>query len=318
MHMATKFTTFVLSGAFSRSNDSLHLQALPHFYPYPLRLRTPPLSSLNKPNANPNQSLNSQRKLSPITPRLLPFSAYVLYMSHLFLTNPISPTPPLPLQQTLQTAINLSLNFIYILPLLFPHQAPTTHPILESIFNITVAWALLLIPLIINDTRAGNTRGDVRFWITGISFLTNVFYLPYLFTRRQSPQPTQKTHTKDSLSFLTNITQSRVYPASLAIIFIVSIIWGLFARPNYDISFHARLTELRNLVNTNILAHSFAVDAIVFSLFQGWLVDEDYERSCLEVGSERGTGKVDVWLGKLVPFWGLVWYLWKRPRDVAE
>ena len=40
-------------------------------------------------------------------------------------------------------AINLSINFWFVTPLVFPSVAPVIHPALEGLFNIVVAWGAL-------------------------------------------------------------------------------------------------------------------------------------------------------------------------------
>lgn len=70
--------------------------------------------------------------------------AWLVYVGYLLLSdlppgNSLLHTQP----ETLQTAIDLSLNFWFVLPTVFPDAAPVLNPTLEGLFNIVVAWGLL-------------------------------------------------------------------------------------------------------------------------------------------------------------------------------
>ena len=75
--------------------------------------------------------------------------------------------------------------------------------------------------------------------------------------------------------------------------------------------------ELGSLVTHDVLAHSFSMDLLVFVMFQGWLVRDENERRrrFLERRRERW---VVFWVGWVLPFLGLVWYLLKRPKRLSD
>eukprot|EP00961_Rhodomonas_salina_P105380 1419063-Rhodomonas_salina.1 len=74
----------------------------------------------------------------------LVWTAWAAYMFHIFFSD--SPCGPaggelcgISLPVTME-AINLSINFWFITPLVFPSLAPVVHPALEGLFNIVIAW----------------------------------------------------------------------------------------------------------------------------------------------------------------------------------
>ena len=203
---------------------------------------------------------------------------------------------------TLQEVIDLSWNFWFIAPIFIPKTAPILHPILESIFNIVVAWGLLFWGFFIE--RRGQKLPMSAFLI-GTAFLTNVFYLPWLAVRNPA------TQIDDSpLTLGEKITESRLLPSFLTIVFFVSIAWAIFARPEFgDLSL--RWESFQLILSEDRLAYSFVVDLIFFSLFQSWLVQDDMER-------RQWNNAVILWITRLLPFFGLVVYFWFRPSIMTQ
>ena len=198
---------------------------------------------------------------------------------------------------TLEEVIDLSWNFWFVTPVFLSHTAPVLHPMLESIFNIVVAWGLLFWGFFIE--RRGQKLPMAPF-LVGTAFLTNVFYLPWLALRNQA------TEMNDSpLTRMEKVTESPLIPVFLTIIFLVSILWGIFARPEFgDLSM--RWHSFQTLIGEDRLAYSFAVDLIFFSLFQSWLVKDDMKR-------RHWDNNVMLWMTRLIPFFGLVIYFLYRP-----
>lgn len=200
--------------------------------------------------------------------------------------------------ETLHTAIALSLNFWFVTPLLFPHLAPVIHPALEGLFNLVVAWGLLFWGFAVDGRHQ---RVPILPFLLGTAFLTNVFYLPWLAIRRPQSEPPQLP-----LSPLERLGESRGWPLTLLGVLCVSFLWGAVARPEFgDLS--ARWSALVALVQRDRLAYSFVVDCVVFWVFQGWLVKDDMAR-------RRWQNSTMLWVARLVPFVGLVIYLWQRPQ----
>lgn len=231
--------------------------------------------------------------------RWLPAVAWVVYVGYLLL----SPWPPgeslLRVQpDTLREAVDLSLNFWLVLPLLWPDTAPSLNPVLEGVFNFVVAWGLLFWGFLIDGRHQ---RWPMLPFLLGTTFLTNVFYLPWLALRSPTTAPIDSP-----LSPLERGAESRVWPTLLLAVAITAGAWAVGGRPGFDAGVN-RWADFRDLLGRDRLAYSFMVDVIVFWLFQGWLVADDMAR---RQWHHRPTG----WIARLLPFLGLIIYFWRRPR----
>ncbi|MEL7476884.1 MAG: hypothetical protein AAGJ55_11745, partial [Cyanobacteria bacterium J06555_12] len=134
----------------------------------------------------------------------------------------------------------------------------------------------------------------------GTAFLTNVFYLPWLALRRsQQPLPSGPLTPVEQLS------ESRWLPRCLAVVAIASFGWAAFGRPEFG-DWAVRWPDVVQIVKTDRLAYSFAIDLATFWVFQGWLVSDDMAR-------RHWSSTVVAWVARLVPFMGLVVYLSVRP-----
>ena len=141
--------------------------------------------------ANPS-NLTAEPK--PWLPRTLAAVAWVIYIGYLLLSDfppgaSLLHTEP----ATLQTALALSLNFWFVLPLLFPASAPELNPLLEALFNLVVAWGLLFWGFLL-DGRG--QRWPMLPFLIGTAFLTNVFYLPWLALRSPQTNPPNSPLTR--------------------------------------------------------------------------------------------------------------------------
>ncbi|MBU7583347.1 MAG: hypothetical protein KAF91_10645 [Nostoc sp. TH1S01] len=230
--------------------------------------------------------------------KILIWSVWLVYVGYLLLSD-LPPGESLLhiTSKTLEEIFNLSLNFWFVLPIIFPSEAPINNPTLEGLFNIVVTWAILFWGFVI-DGR--NQRFSIITFLIGTAFLTNVFFLPWLGLR----QPNCQVPT-NSLTFIEKIGESRILPSVLAVIFVISLGWATLVRPEYgDIT--TRWQALVELLFSDRLAYSFLTDMLVFWLFQSWLVKDDMAR-------RQWHNQKILWLVRLVPFWGLIIYLWLRP-----
>ncbi|MBH8563738.1 hypothetical protein I8748_16325 [Nostoc sp. CENA67] len=244
-----------------------------------------------------------QKDTSVTLSKIFLWSTWLVYVGYLLLSD----LPPgLSLlhitSETLQEIWNLSLNFWLVLPIVSPNVAPVINPALEGLFNIVVTWAILFWGFVI-DGR--NQRFPIVPFLIGTALLTNVFFLPWLALRQPNPQP-----PTDSLTFLEKIAESRILPAFLGMIFVVSLVWGAFARPEYG-DLTTRFSALLELLSTDRLAYSFLIDLLVFWLFQSWLVKDDMAR-------RNWCNPTVLRVVRLVPFLGLVVYLWRRPSLAVQ
>ncbi|MBD3882197.1 hypothetical protein IFO70_10545 [Phormidium tenue FACHB-886] len=222
---------------------------------------------------------------------------WITYVGYLLLSDlPPGESVLHPQPETLKEAIDLSLNFWFVLPALFPNVAPVLHPMLEGLFNITIVWGLLFWGFLIDGRQQ---RLPFIPFLIGTALLTNVFYLPWLALRQPNPDP------PEAVSPLEKLAESRALPLILATVALASIAWAAWARPEFGDLPH-RWQALRQLLESDRLAYSFLVDLLVFWLFQAWLVTDDMVR-------RQWHDAKALWIARLVPFVGLVIYLLRRP-----
>ena len=235
--------------------------------------------------------------------RIFLWGAWTVYVGYLLLSDfapgeSLLHTKP----ETLREALDLSLNFWFVLPVLFPTNAPALNPALEGLFNLVVTWGLLFWGFLIDGRQQ---RFPIIAFLTGTAFLTNVFYLPWLALRQPN------THIpKGSLTFLEKIAESRVFPLVLSGAVAASFAWAAWARPEFG-DLRSRWEALLELISTDRLAHSFFIDIIVFWIFQSWLVGDDMAR-------RNWRDATALWTVRLVPLIGLVVYLIRRPSLPAH
>jgi len=236
--------------------------------------------------------------------------AWLLYMQHIFLSDaPCGAAGGemcgISLPVTME-AINLSINFWFVTPLVFPSMAPVIHPALEGLFNIVVAWGALFVGFL-SDGRG--QKVPMLPFMVGTAFLTNVFYLPYLGLR--SPNTAVPAASLPELSDndrkAVQVGESKALPVLLVAVFAASVAWGAFARGGDYGDVATRFNTLVDMAtHTDRLAHSFLVDSLVFWTFQGWLVPDDMKRR----GFDDATALT---VARAVPFFGLAYYLLVRP-----
>lgn len=236
------------------------------------------------------------------TVKVFLWSVWLAYIGYLLLSD-LPPGPSLlhSSADVFQEALALSLNFWFLLPAIAPQLAPTLNPVLEGLFNFTIAWGLLFFGFLL-DGRG--QRWPMLPFLVGTAFLTNVFYLPWLALRRSCrdvPQP--------PFSWLERVAESRGWPLALLVVSLAAPVWAALARPEFG-AWASRWQAFGELLGRDRLAYSFVFDLGVFWLFQGALVADDMaRRQCHAPGL--------LWLARLMPFLGLVIYLLWRPRLIA-
>lgn len=258
----------------------------------------------------------SARPSSRPSLKLVPSAAYAVYFSRLFLFPPFSHD----VRNDLQEAFNLSLNFGYIVPLVFPNSAPVIHPVLEALFHIVIAWAFLLTGFAAHDMLNRTSKPPIQPFLIAALFFTNIVYLPYLALRSPSASDTTSADTnllqsnppsEKSQSVFIRLGESPLVPILSVVLLAVSIPWAFFARPEFG-PIATRFTSFVNLTtNSDILSYSFVVDSMVFVLFQAALVDNDAHRRSW---SSQKTRDQAILIAKFVPFLGLAFYLFQRSQ----
>lgn len=242
----------------------------------------------------------------PRPSNIIPLVTYIAYMSHLFIQSPTGPPTPV---TSLTEALQLSLNFAYLTPIAFPNLAPVLHPFLEAIFHLVVSWAILLIGFSSEDVKHPSGPRAAPFFI-GAAFLTNILYLPYLILR-DIPTTSLTEVFPEERSSLVQFGESRALPIISVSLVLVSFLWALLARPEFGDS-SAKFNSFLSILNSDILAYSFAIDTGIFSVFQAWLVRTDASR---RVWKDQSVKDRSVSIATFVPFFGLAYYLWERATN---
>lgn len=230
-------------------------------------------------------------------------------MTNLFVLNP----PRLDtLLATLTEAGQLSFNFAYISPLALPSLAPGLHPMVEAIFNIVVAFAVLQLGFVAEDIRTEEESNQKAVsaspLLLAALFFTNIFFLPFL-ALRTPPTSYLESVPASKRNALQVAAESWALPAVALAMVLVSVPWALFARPEYG-PLAERWQSFVVALDSDILVHSFAVDVLVYSIFQAWLVRDDARRRKWRDGDCVGLVRA----ATFVPFFGLVAYLFGRAR----
>jgi len=180
----------------------------------------------------------------------------------------------------LQRILHESYNFFYVNMALSdlglsPVPNVPEHPVDEGIFNIIAAWSLTFLPLMANDPK-GNTIGfkSKQIQWLGIMFLTN-FFAPWYMGRRLIPKaflnPEKEVDAAPAWVELGG-TASKGMAATALVVGIFSIFWIVAGRPEY--SLEERSQFFLESFTTNRVFWAFCLDAILYSLWQNWLLKD--------------------------------------------
>jgi len=267
-----------------------------------------------KPGSASLALLSVASKLIAEPVRAVPLLFWAGYVSIVFFSNGILPGPDATQLDgdTWVEVLDLSLNFWLVAPLLNLPFAPSVHPMLEALFNGLLAWAAAFAGFL-SDGRPGRPNGSTGNSmlpvVGGMQLLTNAFLLPYLVIRpNEEPSVGESLCLEDLDGPSRTVGESRALPLLLAAVFTGSLFWGALARPEFG-DLGLRWASFCDILGSDRLASSFVVDMVLFSFFQGWLVDDDLLRRGVALTEATGLRA----LCRFVPFFGLVGYLAARP-----
>jgi hypothetical protein len=247
------------------------------------------------------ESFLSKLKEEPI--RFIPVAVWGLYVYVVFFSSWFYGLPAQSMElRTWEEVRDLSINFFLVSPILDLPFSPVVHPGLEGIFNLLLSWAALFAGFLSDDRKRKPNLLPMLPTVIGMQFLTSAFLLPYLATRSTEGEMTEKI-TREELSSVTQLAESRILGAAMGIVGTGSILWGAFARTEDYGDLATRYSSLLDLLSIDRVGSSFLVDLAIFGLFQGWLVDDDAKRRGMESNSSLTKG------AKYIPFFGLVAYL---------
>eukprot|EP00960_Hanusia_phi_P024075 710310-Hanusia_phi.AAC.2 len=298
-----------------KGSSALTLSAAPRGSgPVPHRPLLSRRTTTMRANLDENRQSDGDTKIAyaDLLPKLTVWFTWAMYIFHVFFSDApcggqAGEMCNIGLPVTME-AINLSFNFWFIMPALFPDFSPNLHPALEAFFNIVVAWGALFFGFLSDGSKQ---KVPMLPFMVGTAFLTNVFYLPYLGLREPYEKLQESSETRsdsaEGSKVELKISESKALPLLLTTVFLVSMAWGAYARGSEYGDVATRLATLWQMVSSSDrLAHSFAVDSLVFWVFQGWLVPDDMKRRGYKDDSA-------LLIARSVPFFGLVYYLLVRP-----
>ena len=257
------------------------------------------------------QILKSAKTIIQEPQRLFAVGAWVFYVWYVFLSD-VAPGPnALTLDpKTWNEVFHLSFNYLLISPVFLPSLAPVEHPWLESLFNVVLLYATLFFGFVTDGKRdsipilssaasnpsaisttsntdinpATTTDGEGNAMVPtliGMQLLTNAFLLPYLITRRIPTTPT----ITSPLTGIEKAGESKLLPGIVFGFSMLCLYWLLEGRADVYGTLQERYESFKTLISTDRLSFSFLVDILYFSVFHGWLMDDDYARRVADKGS---------------------------------
>ena len=258
------------------------------------------------------KTLSSRFEAEPI--RFIPVALWIAYMYTLFISDGILPgVNALALEQrTWEEVRDLSLNFFLVAPILKLPFSPVVHPMLEGVFNLLLSWAAMFAGFLSDERKDKPNLLPFGPMLVGMQFLTSGFLLPYLFLR--TPETSSNVYQEDiSGDIQAKVAEWRPLGGFLGGVGTLSILWGLFGRPEFG-AFSERYSTFGELLSIDRVGSSFLVDLVIFATFQSWFVDEDMQRRGVKEDELMSLRNV----GKYVPFFGLATYLTLRPSLPVE
>ena len=204
--------------------------------------------------------------------------------------------------ETLQEILHESLNFFYVnIGLAALNIAPVPsiaeHPVSEAIFNFVNAWGMMFLPVLMTEARCQKVPQKVLQW-TGIMFLTNVFFIPFL-AQRAAPDahpsgltPRQRTAASlrsdvaaatfpdaaistSSEKLNGSVEEAPLWPRILGgvglFIGAFSLGWSMLARPEYG-DLAQRVAYFQASFGGDRVFYAFVLDAGLYGFWQALLM----------------------------------------------
>ncbi|GMH40577.1 hypothetical protein BSKO_08481 [Bryopsis sp. KO-2023] len=168
--------------------------------------------------------------------------------------------------ENLQSVLNDSMNIFFLVPFLNWVGVPfapelVENPVDEAVFNLVAAWGLMFLPLILTDPEGYKMKDTTKWSLwTGLWFLTNIFFIPYLALRLQ-PSETPPTPPPELPSWSPLVGATGFFVGNLC------LIWGALGRPEFG-DLGARITHAVEAYGSDRVFFAFCVDTVLYSIFQ--------------------------------------------------
>ncbi|WJX63136.1 hypothetical protein P8452_48057 [Trifolium repens] len=211
------------------------------------------------------------------------WGAEVVYILWLFLL-PYAPGDPVWAisSETVNSLVDLSLNFFFILPFLNAVgirliDAPVLHPMSEGLFNFVIGWTFMFAPLLFTDRKRDRYKGSLDVLWGLQMFLTNTFLIPYMAIRLNDADDDSVPNKQSNLgSVMTN--GAPLVGLIGGGVCVISLLWALFGRT--DANFGGIVDRWEYLVGylgSERLAYAFIWDICLYTIFQPWLIGENLQ-----------------------------------------
>ncbi|WJX57817.1 hypothetical protein P8452_43339 [Trifolium repens] len=228
------------------------------------------------------------------------WGAEVVYILWLFLL-PYAPGDPVWAisSETVDSLVDLSLNFFFILPFLNAGislhfndfcvddfgrvvgirliDAPVLHPMSEGLFNFVIGWTFMFAPLLFTDRKRDRYKGSLDVLWGLQMFLTNTFLIPYMAIRLNDADDVSVPKKQSNLgSVMTN--GAPLVGLIGGGVCLISLLWALFGRT--DANFGGIVDRWEYLVGylgSERLAYAFIWDICLYTIFQPWLIGENLQ-----------------------------------------
>jgi len=260
------------------------------------------------------------------------WAVFFLAYTYMVLFDPDTPGDPAyaTSPETLHALIDQSLQFFFVVPalalagvdstgILGPVAAAHLAPEALALFNFSNAYSLLFAGIVFSDRRNVGRR-----WLwAGQMFLTNLFFIPYLATRSpgegegegegNGTSSSSGSGTAEGESFLERALTSPALGVLGGLVGAASIGWLFFAYPSEFGDPEGRPSRLLAYISSDRPAFAFCVDLILYACFQAYLLWDPVAQGIGRRSSARDSNPL-----RLVPFFGLAWYLAASPPSPAE
>jgi hypothetical protein len=284
---------------------------------------SPPSSSaLNEWAAEVSLASLKEKFMHQPFQRIIPLVTLISFVGYVFISPYAPGVPNIFDPAVLKQVGGLTLTYFCVLPTLLPGLAPKFSPVMEGVFNLLLAYAALLSGFLVDGRKAGSSSSSVNFFLpfaaAGLA-LTNTAFLPYLVLRPLHKTDEACIRKEEVPEVELQLGESKKLLAVYGLAGLYSVWWGFFGRAEFG-GLSERWTSLVELASTDRLMFAFCVEAALFCVFQGWLVNDDLRRRTRgREGEGWGLGEVIVpWVAKVVPFVGLFVYMMWRPPLLEE